>query len=318
MLFSTRRSSLLVLLAAFIAPLLAGCSSWNWTKTKHTVMPWTADNDPQTPTKVVAIWTDSVASPAGVRGLGARLMFYNKDPAKPVKVDGSLNVYAFDETGRKPDNTKPDRKYVFTAEELAKHYSKSEIGHSYSIWIPWDKVDNPATSISLIVRFIPKTGNSVVVSEQATHFLPGTKPGSDLAKNNAADAVRQVNHEEISRTQHDNASSRLNTTTINVPARSGLLRSSSMPYTPTPYAPYTAPTSPATNLPNAGSSGSATSASAAGVSAAGPHSTDLRSAAQMQMTQWSTRSVPSRSRVPGAPTVQPAPDYVPTQPRPGE
>ena len=84
-------------------------------------------------------------------------------------------VYAFDEDGRDPSNAKPDRKYVFTKEQFAKHYSKSNIGHSYSVWIPWDEVGGPQKQISLIVRFTPDKGD-VVVGEQTRHLLPGRTP----------------------------------------------------------------------------------------------------------------------------------------------
>ena len=55
-----------------------------------------------------------------------------------MKGRGSLVVYAFDETDRDPANMKPDRKFVFTQEQFEKHYSKSTLGHSYSVWLPWD------------------------------------------------------------------------------------------------------------------------------------------------------------------------------------
>jgi hypothetical protein len=218
-----------------------GCSAWQ--KTKPYLCPW-AEEDPQMPTKVVAIWTDSVGyrgEQTPLRGFGARLLFYNKDENKPVKVDGSLIVYGFDETGRKASNTRPDRKFVFTAKQMAKHYSKSEIGHSYSIWVPWDEAGGPQTSVSLIVRFMPKEkGGNVVISEQTTQLLPGTtKPGSDLAKPEATNdrEVRQVAHEEVSSAPAENTpapASRLKTTTINVPIRSGLRGSPAIATRPTP------------------------------------------------------------------------------------
>ena len=39
-------------------------------------------------------------------------MFFEAKNDKPVKVDGTLVIYAFDETRRDPSNPKPDRKYV--------------------------------------------------------------------------------------------------------------------------------------------------------------------------------------------------------------
>ena len=55
-------------------------------------------------------------------------MFYEKEEKKPILVDGQLVVYAFDETGRAPTDNKPTRRYVFPAEQIPLHMSKSEFG----------------------------------------------------------------------------------------------------------------------------------------------------------------------------------------------
>ncbi len=141
-------------------------------------MPWPFHKDEPVgkPDKVVAIWTDTVATTAGqppVRGFGGRLMFFEGNNDLPVKVEGTLIVYVFDETNRDPGNAKPDCKYVFTPEQLPKHYSKTKLGqHSYSFWIPWDLVGGFQKHFTLIVRFEPKNGPPVI-GEQCKEMLPG-------------------------------------------------------------------------------------------------------------------------------------------------
>ena len=145
---------------------------------------------PPEPVKVTAIWTHTTLDQTGqvpVRGFGGRIMFYPapdladqwKDKDKksrqdelPIRVHGTLTVYAFDETtdGRRGDA--PSRKFVFTSDELKKHYSKSILGPSYSIWLPWDEVGGPPRQISLMIRFEPKKGK-LIVSESSRHLLPG-------------------------------------------------------------------------------------------------------------------------------------------------
>ena len=122
----------------------AGCTSWNVSKS----LPWPfqQEDKPGTPTKIVAVWTETVLRREGeapLRGFGGRLMFYEGKKDKPVKIDGAVVVYAFVEDGRDEANAKPDRKYVFTPDQIPGHYSKSEIGHSYSFWLPWDEVGGP-------------------------------------------------------------------------------------------------------------------------------------------------------------------------------
>jgi hypothetical protein len=128
-----------------------------------------------TPTRMVGAWTDTVMTQAGQkpqRGFGGRIMFYEQEGTKPILVDGQLVVYAFDETGRDPTDNKPTRRYVFPIETMPSHMSKSELGASYSFWLPWDEAGGPKTEVSLICRFEPK-GGAVVTGEQTKHLLPG-------------------------------------------------------------------------------------------------------------------------------------------------
>jgi hypothetical protein len=138
----------------------------------------------ETPMQVAAFWSDAVQTqpdkPTGIRGFGGRLYFYGKDPNKPVKVKGMLVVYAFDETNRDPKNVIPDKKYVFTPEQFQKKYSKSSLGDSYSIWLPWDEVGGPQKNISLVVRFTADKGE-MITSDEAHQLLPGTTPEKKIA-----------------------------------------------------------------------------------------------------------------------------------------
>jgi hypothetical protein len=131
--------------------------------------------DPEVPSRLVATWADAVLNTAGEkpkRGFGGRLSFFKRDSDDPVRVEGQLVVYAFDETSRAAHETQPTRRYIFPLEEFARHESDSKLGPSYSFWLPWDDAGGPQRNISLIVRFEPK-GGSVVMGEQTRHLLPG-------------------------------------------------------------------------------------------------------------------------------------------------
>jgi hypothetical protein len=139
--------------------------------------PWGDGDEPQkgTPVRVVGTWTDTVLTQPGQkpqRGFGGRLVFYGRDEKKPILVDGQLVVYAFDETGRDATDTRPTRRYVFPADQVLLHMSTSEIGATYSFWLPWDEAGGPRTEVSLICRFEPN-GGAVITSEQTRHLLPG-------------------------------------------------------------------------------------------------------------------------------------------------
>jgi hypothetical protein len=174
------------------APLLAlvavaGCSIPKASDFKPSKLFSLGDEDePEkgTPIRMVGTWTDTVLTQPGQksqRGFGGRLVFYGRKEEKPILVEGQLVVYAFDEAGRQVTDNRPTRRYVFPADQIPRHMSKSEIGASYSFWLPWDEAGGPQTDVSLICRFEPTKG-SVVTSEQTRHRLPGNMaPANALA-----------------------------------------------------------------------------------------------------------------------------------------
>jgi hypothetical protein len=155
-----------------------GCAKWQFIDR----LPFRNDDEPAVPDQIVPMWTDTVMyqpGKPGVRGFGARIYFYQRDANTPMQVDGSLIVYAFDanDLSRMPV---PERKFIFTADQLAKHHSKTSLGDSYSIWIPWDEVGGPSRQLSLVTRFEGRSGGSVV-SEPARKLLSGIGTADGLA-----------------------------------------------------------------------------------------------------------------------------------------
>ena len=157
---------------------------------------------PQLPARLVCTWTDTVLNQAGQksqRGFGGRIMFFGRKSEAPVRVDGQLVVYAFDETDRKAYETEPTRRYVFPREQFARHESPSKLGPSYSVWLPWDAADGAQKNISLIARFEPH-GGPLIVGEQTRHLLPGAVLADTSAppqRVSQIGEVRLTSHREI-------------------------------------------------------------------------------------------------------------------------
>jgi hypothetical protein len=197
-----RRTKLLLacLAAAAALSLFGGCaapwskdpsSDWHASDMFDLKKPWPFNDDegPKkgVPVRMASTWTDTILREGGKtpqRGFGGRVMFYGKENNEPILVDGQFVVYAFDETNREPTDNKPTRRYVFPADQVAIRMSKSDIGASYSFWLPWDEVGGSQTNISLICRFEPKKKGAIVVGEQTQHLLPGTlRPTTMTATN---------------------------------------------------------------------------------------------------------------------------------------
>jgi hypothetical protein len=174
-------STLLALFACGLLTLASGCQSTS--KKLAAMNPMSSWNEEEVeigvPDRVVSTWTEAVLHQEGqsTRGFGGRLFFYGRKSDKPIRVAGQLVVYAFAEDGREQTNNCPTKRYVFPPQQLAKHESQgeeaSEIGVSYSIWLPWDAAGGPQSDISLIARFEPLQGGGLIVSEQARQRLPG-------------------------------------------------------------------------------------------------------------------------------------------------
>lgn len=137
----------------------------------------------QQPTKMAVMWSHDVLSAPGTpptRGFGGRIYFYN-DRSQTIPVDGELIVHGFDDSQKREagaDKNVPDKRFRFTAEQFTKHYSESDIGASYSVWIPWDAVDGAQKEITLVPTFKGSKGE-MVQGAPAKAMLPGrTAPGS--------------------------------------------------------------------------------------------------------------------------------------------
>lgn len=221
------------------------------------------------PERVVATWAEAVLhrNGEGTRGFGGRLFFYDRASTKPIRVEGQLVVYAFAEDGRAATDHKPTKRFVFPPEQFAKHQSESEIGPSYSVWLPWDVVGGPQSEVSLIARFEPLQGGGLVVSDQTRQRLPGTpRPDTMLAEEKNQSSVKQTSYYTNSPATEvkvePEKKQTMTTTTISLPGRfmnrTPAATTPDLPSTPTvPTAPTTT-VHPASAIPTVAPVGAAT------------------------------------------------------------
>jgi hypothetical protein len=131
------------------------------------------------PVRMVAVWSPAVLNSAGkkpTRGFGGRLYFYDAGN-NAVPVEGQLVVYGYNDSkpatnGKAADGKTPDRKYAFTPEQFTQHFSPTDLGASYSVWIPWDEVGGPQVDVSLVPIFTAASGQ-LVVGQSSRNLLPG-------------------------------------------------------------------------------------------------------------------------------------------------
>ncbi|MBA61044.1 MAG: hypothetical protein CMJ76_01645 [Planctomycetaceae bacterium] len=195
-------------------------------------MPWNTEQaarrqHEESAARIVAIWTHDVLSTpnhGAVQGFGGRMYFYNRKQ-QAVEVEGQLVVYAFDDTDQPVANhsqRQPNRKYVFRAEQLQTHISESELGPSYSFWLPWQKFGGDERKISLVPVFIPNKGN-VINGLFSKVTLPGnnrnqndTHSKDQLVHHNQPDAMRVDTFDNRNTYKNLTQTGRRNTQTINL------------------------------------------------------------------------------------------------------
>lgn len=133
---------------------------------------------------VVAIWdpgegrgTDGKTT----RGFVGKIMFFTAKDKTPVKVDGALQVFVYDDQGTQEEMVKPVAEYSYSPQDLAGIYQKADkLGATYVGFVPYPKRGTNKVNCSIRLRYVPvdpKTGQVIheagMFSEMAYITLPG-------------------------------------------------------------------------------------------------------------------------------------------------
>ena len=127
------------------------------------------------PSRMAVIWSPAMLNSPGqkpTRGFGGRVYFYDGQN-KAVPVEGQLVVYGYNDSQQNGESKSPDRKFAFTPEQFTSHYAPTELGASYSVWIPWDEVGGEQLDVSLVPIFTATSGQ-LVIGQSSKVLLPGT------------------------------------------------------------------------------------------------------------------------------------------------
>ena len=209
----------------------SGCSTLSKNKSMSKDDHWSITKlwkqEYQEPASVAAIWSPDEMVMVGQptqRGFGGRIYFYN-DRSQAVPVEGDLLIHGYLTTpGAEQEDVKADKKYEFRAEQLASHFSPSEIGASYSVWVPWDDAGGFREEVTVIPTFKSKDG-TVVQGAPARVFLPGK---ARLEDELPAPKFQQVSYTRESVKTNDSSNydgtGNVRTTTIELPGDASLGR----------------------------------------------------------------------------------------------
>ncbi|MEM8671870.1 MAG: hypothetical protein AAGG48_30415 [Planctomycetota bacterium] len=180
-------------------------------------LPWSNNEEEKVqpypnPVKVASTWTADTLVQTGrtpTRGFGGRIFFYD-EKSRPVPVDGTLVVHGFDDTATEEKHAV--KRFEFTPDQFTRHFSQTDLGASYSIWIPWDAIGGPQKRISLVTSFKTEEGK-FVQGIPATMVLPGVSEETEEEKTAAKFADQYLAHLEAAKSGNPSRSG-LTTTTI--------------------------------------------------------------------------------------------------------
>lgn len=179
--------------------------------------PWTKgkDSPPEPypgPVKMAVTWTPDVLVQTGrtpTRGFGGRLFFFD-EKSKAVPVEGTLTVHGF--AGGVGEKNAKVRPFKFTPEQFTQHFSQSDFGASYSVWIPWDAAGGDQARVSLVPTF-QSTSGKLVQGTPTTIILPGKKAKQEERELAALMSPQYTGHKDAI-SQRATLPSGLATTTI--------------------------------------------------------------------------------------------------------
>ncbi|WP_437190910.1 hypothetical protein [Planctomicrobium sp. SH527] len=136
------------------------------------------------------------------RGFVGQVMFFAHGIDAPVRVDGDLMVYVFDDVGTEEEQQKPIHQFEFNSVAMKAFLTETNVGTAYQFFIPYTRKGAQKATCSLRVRLTPKTGNPVY-SKMSSIVLAGKTARKPEV---AVSQPLQVHAEGIQLASHETAS----------------------------------------------------------------------------------------------------------------
>lgn len=171
-----------LLLAAMLQ--LTGCRQFNlFSRDPLARIPEATADDPVV--EVIGLWepaegigTDGLPC----RGFAGQVLLFTARGAAPVRSNGDLRVYVFDDRGTPEEQEKPIHQFDFEKLALQKYLAETHLGAGYHLFIPYTRKGGMRAHCSLRVRLTAPDGRPVY-SKMAQVILPGKideKPAQPL------------------------------------------------------------------------------------------------------------------------------------------
>lgn len=184
-------------LCGLLAMTASGCSGVPLLKWGKHEIPAATEANPAV--RVIGIWEPSEGQGLeGVpsRGFAGQILFFTRGSNSPVRVDGDVRIYLFDDQGTPEEQAKPIHQFDFKDKAWTVHLQNGTLGPSYHVFIPYTRRHPYQCRCSLRVRLTPESG-APVFSDTVQITLPGPARGDEKPKHPLAPELASKPPEEF-------------------------------------------------------------------------------------------------------------------------
>lgn len=193
---------LILILSGCIAVQLSGCQTFTAVVHKpFSSIPTASSKEPVV--EMICLWEP--AEGIGIdnlpcRGFAGQILFFTSRGTEPVKVNGDVHIYVFDDLGTPEEQAKPIHRFDFDKDSFQAFLTETNLGIAYQLFIPYTRKTTHKATCSLRIKVTPEGGRDVY-SKMASVILSGTKAPEPVASANTS-AIQQTSYQtEQSRPQ---------------------------------------------------------------------------------------------------------------------
>lgn len=137
-------------------------------------------------TEVMCLWEPAEGTGLDglpTRGFAGQILFFtsNKMEPSPLKVDGDVRIFVFDDEGPRGDKTQPIHQFDFPGAAWNAFKASTNFGTTYQLFIPYTKPGARHAECEIRVRYTPEGGRPVF-SRPCTVTLTGVQRGKGTAR----------------------------------------------------------------------------------------------------------------------------------------
>lgn len=126
--------------------------------------------------KILSLWEPSEGrDPQGLpcRGFAGQVLFLGNKGGTPVKVQGDVSIYVFDDFGTVEEQSRPLHVFEFKGGSWERHLKVGTLGPAYHVFVPYTRPGGYEANCSIRIKYLPADGSPVVFSDPSNLPLKG-------------------------------------------------------------------------------------------------------------------------------------------------